>query len=164
MNLIGSNEQVRRGIETPPWGLNWFIATSLSNHQRGAAVDVSLGRVISLDNRNSGDFVYSQITEFEEYAMPTAMHELSSLAAVFRYPVSSTSPDAWRGVPLADAVTEGVTRLQSYFAGAGFTPLASEWWHFNDLESAQIASGIRITGEFFCETVYSAAARIHRPD
>ena len=33
------------------------------------------------------------------------------------------------------AASEPARGLQRYCTGAGLTPLASEWWHFNDLEA-----------------------------
>jgi len=45
--------------------------------------------------------------------------------------------------------------IKKYCTGAGLTPLASEWWHFNDLETTTWAIEIDITGEFFMEKTYS---------
>ena len=155
--IMEHDEEVYNAINTPPWSLNWFVSTSVSHHQRGAAADATIGRIVSREIRKIGEFVYMQITEFEEMSMPTAMHELVPAAAVFRYPVSSRSTYAWRTATLADTFTEDALLLQRYFTDAGFTPLASEWWHFNDLESVQIATELGLTGEFFIETIYSVA-------
>jgi len=160
-NLMNVNSAVAANINTPPWSLNWFIATSLSNHQRGAAVDISLGRVVSYQQRSTGDFSYILITEHTLYEMPTAMHELSPDAAIFRNPVSTTSPTAWIGVPLLPSVTEGVVLMQEYLSAAGFTPISSEWWHFNDLEGIAVARNIGSRGEFYVSTVYSVAPHLH---
>jgi len=154
-NLMDSNRTVRNAINTPPWSVGWFISTGISNHQRGAAVDVSLGRVISYEIRTSGAYSYVHITAFEHFEMPTPMHELSPLAATFARPVASSSSDAWRAAVLASTMTEGAVLLQRYLTGAGFTPLASEWWHFNDLAGVRIANIAGITGDFFTETIYS---------
>ena len=153
--LMDSNARVRRSINTQPWSLGWFISTGTSNHQRGVAVDVGLGRVLAYETRTSGIFAYGHITAFERHAMPTQMHELSPLAATFTRPVSSTSPAAWKSAILAKTMTEGAILIQSYLTGAGFTPLASEWWHFNDLEGRTIAIDENINGDFFTETIYS---------
>jgi len=153
--LMDSNSTVRRGINTPPWGIGRFIATGISNHQRGVAIDAGLGRVIAQETRTSGLYLYTHITAFARHTMPTAMHELSPLAAAFVSPVSSTSPDAWRAATPADTMTEGSILLQRYLADAGFTPLASEWWHFNDLAGVRIANDVGIRGEFLTSTVYS---------
>ena len=153
--LMDSNVGVRRAINTPPWNLGWFISTGISNHQRGVAIDVGLGRVISQETQTSGVFVYTHITAFERHIMPTEMHELSPRAATFTRPVSSSSPDAWRTATHADSMTEGAILLQRYLTDTGFTPLSSEWWHFNDLEGVRIANEAGIHGEFFTSTVYS---------
>lgn len=153
--LMDSNASVQRAINTQPWSLNWFIATGISNHQRGVAVDVGLGRIVSYEIRMSGAFSFTHITEIERFTMPTLMHELSPLAATFTRPISSASADAWITAPLAESMTEGAILLQQYLTNAGFTPLASEWWHFNDLAGVRIANEIGIRGEFFTETVYS---------
>jgi len=153
--LMDSNAAVRRAINTPPWSLGWFISTGISNHQRGVAIDAGLGRVVAQETRTSGLYAYTHITAFERHTMPTVMHELSPLAATFTQPVSSSSADAWRTATLARSMTEGAILLQRYLTDAAFTPLASEWWHFNDLESVRFANDSGIRGEFFTSTVYS---------
>ena len=153
--LMVSNASVQRIISTPPWGMNWFIATGTSNHQRGAAIDVGLGRIISQETRMSGLYRYTHITVFERHVMPTPMHELSPLAATFTRPVSSSNMDIWRTAIPATTMTEGALLLQRYLTNAEFTPLASEWWHYNDLEGVRIANSAGITGDFYTETIYS---------
>ena len=151
--LMDSNACVCRAINTPPWSLGWFISTGISNHQRGVAIDVGLGRIISQESRMSGAYVYTHITAFERHAMPTPIHELSPQAATFTRPVASSSADAWRNAIPAYSMTEGAILLQNYLTNAGFTPLASEWWHFDDLEGVRIANDAGIRGEFFTNTV-----------
>ena len=153
--LMESNEEVDNAINDGPWNINWFIATSLSNHQRGVAIDASLGKILSYEVKQIGESPYIGITEFEEYSMPTSMHELSPLAAALVKPVSSRSRDAWREIPLSDTMTPGAVLLQNYFDEAGFTPLASEWWHFNDLEGAIVSTDLGIVGSFFIEGILS---------
>jgi len=153
--LMERNSSVRRATNTLPWGLNWFISTGISNHQRGAAIDAGLGRIISQETRVSGAYSSTHITSVERFIMPTPMHELSPQAATFTRPVSSSCPNAWRTATLACRMTEGALLLQRYLADAGFTPLASEWWHFNCLEGVRIANEIGIRGEFFTSTLYS---------
>lgn len=155
--LIAENPVVSASINTPPWSISWFISTGVSNHQRGAAVDISLGSIVSYEKSNSGDYSYTVITEHTEYVMPTAIHELSPLAIIFASPVSSSSPTAWIGVPLVPTVTEGVVLMQGYLADAGFTPISSEWWHFNDLDSISVADNIGSQGNFYISTAYSVA-------
>ncbi|MDY6309513.1 MAG: hypothetical protein SPL71_15955, partial [Oribacterium sp.] len=43
--LSDSNQTVHEGLFHGSWTINWFIAKSWSNHQRGCAVDVTLARV-----------------------------------------------------------------------------------------------------------------------
>ena len=132
--LAAENETVRAGIDTEPWSIGWFIAGGVSNHQQGYAVDVSLARVTATAAETCGPYAYTRVTGYEELAMPTAMHELSAAAASLAEPVASRDPDAWRQADPAPAMTEGALLLQSYCVAAGLTPLASEWWHFNDLD------------------------------
>ena len=132
--LAAENETVRAGIDTEPWSIGWFIAGGVSNHQQGYAVDVSLARVTGTADETCGPYAYTRVTRYEELAMPTAMHELSAAAASLAEPVASRDPDAWRQADPAPAMTEGALLLQSYCTAAGLTPLASEWWHFNDLD------------------------------
>ena len=44
-------------------------------------------------------------------------------------------------------MTEGARVLRTYCANAGLSPLASEWWHFNDLD-ARSATKSTGTGGF----------------
>jgi len=155
MELMEENEEVNEAITTDPWSLNWFIATTISNHQRGVAFDVSLGRVISHDIMQVGEMSFTRNITYEEYIMPTTIHELSPLAITFTEPVSSRSRDAWRSAPLSDTMTPGAILLQNYFTEAGFTPLASEWWHFNDLDGVAASSKIGIVGSFFISEILS---------
>ena len=76
-----------------------------------------------------------RITDHTELTMPTDMHELSPRAAAFAYGVSSSDNKAWKNVPAAPGMTEGAFLLQQYCTQHGLTPLASEWWHFNDLDA-----------------------------
>lgn len=132
--LAMENETVRAGIATDPWSIEWFIATGVSNHQQGYAVDVSLARVTGTETAACGPYAYTRVTGYEELAMPTAMHELSTAAASLERPVASSSLTEWRRVAVASGMNAGALRLRAYCIGAGLTPLASEWWHFNDLD------------------------------
>jgi len=153
--LIDSNEEVRNAINYGPWNLSWFMATKMSNHQRGAAFDVSLGKVLTHSIIQTGEVFIMRITEYDEYTMPTAMHELSPLAIALARPVTPRSRDAWRDVPLADTMTPGAVLLQNYFDKAGFTPIASEWWHFNDLDGVTVSTELGIEGSFFIGEILS---------
>jgi len=144
--LIRQNEIVEAALNTPPWSPNWFISHGTSNHQRGAAIDASLARVTQYELRFTGDFAYRHITGFTMHHMPTAMHELHPSAATFTGPRTN--------IP-ADTMTEGALLLQRYFTQAGFNPLASEWWHFDDPIGISIARGHNMLGNFNTETIYS---------
>ena len=69
--------------------------------------------------------------------MPTPIHELSKAAATYVGPVASHSPTAWKSAKMTDtmAANQPALALQRYCTEAGLTPLASEWWHFNDLDT-----------------------------
>ena len=150
--LINVNPTVNQGINTPPWSISWFISTGTSNHQRGTAVDVSLAFVLASETGASGRFAYTYITAFEQRIMPTEMHELSALAASLEEPVSG---HAWQSVFTAHSMTQGSRLLRTYFTNAGFTPIASEWWHFDDREGTAIARRYGLQGDFFIDSIYS---------
>lgn len=59
----------------------------------------------------------------------------------------------------APTMTEDALRLKRYCTQAGLSPLASEWWHFNDLEAKE-AIGDGFTTEVF----YLAASRSRIPE
>ena len=67
--------------------------------------------------------------------MPTPIHELSMSAATYAKPVAIFSTTAWKSAPMTEAMSanEPARALQRYCTSAKLTPLASEWWHFNDL-------------------------------
>ncbi|WP_099354817.1 M15 family metallopeptidase [Fredinandcohnia onubensis] len=126
---------VMAGINTAPWSTGWFIARNISNHQMGYAIDVTLAKVESKEEVAIGEYLVTDITDYTEYTMPTPIHELSLASITFTKPVPSSSPTAWKNAVLADTMNESATTLQTYLTNAGLTPLASEWWHFNDLDA-----------------------------
>ena len=146
--LASGNEAVMKGISTAPWTLSWFASTKLSNHQRGGAIDVSLAKVVTSEPMVSGGYVYTRVTEAKRYNMPTPMHELSEASAAFSGPVNSNSRTAWRQAAPASDMNDPALRLQSYCTKAGLTPLASEWWHFNDLDALELSSGNPSSGRY----------------
>jgi len=135
--LMKVDKEVKAAVTTPPWSIPWFIATSTSNHQWGYAVDVSLARVKEVDVRQTGDYTYTRVIDYEEYTMPSPIHELSPAAATFTQPIGPNSTTAWKKAKLTAtmAACEPALGLQGYCTGVGLSPLASEWWHFNDLAS-----------------------------
>jgi len=153
--LYETDPVVRAGISTPPWNIRWFLARSPYNHQRGTAIDVSLGRIVSYEIQVSGGYAFMHISDYAEFPMQTAMHELSIAAVVFRTPAHARSLTAWRDAEFSDAATPGTRELHRYLTDAGLIPLASEWWHFNDLVHTDLAVEVNITGEFVTERSYS---------
>ena len=135
--LSNADTDVRRGISASPWNITWFIATGVSNHQRGYAVDAGLAKAVQTAEEVTGNYIYVQVTESTLYTMPTPIHELSSASAIYTRPVDINSLTAWRNATYSQSMRENkpAQDLQRYFTEAGFTPLASEWWHFNDLHT-----------------------------
>ena len=137
--LAEADPQVKAGITTEPWSMTYFINTGYSNHQKGFAVDVSLVKVSRTEIRSTGGYTYLVPVEYEEYEMPTPMHELSMASASTTGPGEDT---------LADTMNAPAIALRGYFGKAGMTPLESEWWHFNDYAARTAASGVTGTGGF----------------
>lgn len=144
--LAEEDPEVRAGITTPPWSMTYFINTGYSNHQRGFAVDVSLVKVRETEVRTTGGRAYLAVTDYIEYEMPTAIHELSMAAASTLAPGSDT---------LADTMNDPAIALRGYFTGAGMSPLESEWWHFNDWNARNLAKDNLSTGSFTIGRCYS---------
>lgn len=148
--LARSDSEVKAGISTAPWNISWFTTTGASNHQEGYAVDVSLAKVTGTRLDTIGGYSVVQVDEYEEYEMPTAVHELSMAAVTYTKPVAIFSTTAWRSAELAPAVaaSEPAKALQRYCTEAKLTPLASEWWHFNDLAAYSQIRAYHSAGNF----------------
>ena len=153
--LAGADADVQSGINTTPWKEAWFASQGISNHQRGCAIDVSLVKVQATREQASGDYAYLEVAEYAEYDMPTPMHELSIAAAAFQAPVSSSSKTAWRAAAPAATMNDAAKSLQKYCVDAGLTPLASEWWHFNDLDAYESVQGNAGDGRAILTDIYS---------
>ncbi|MCL1993210.1 MAG: hypothetical protein FWG66_09715 [Spirochaetes bacterium] len=153
--LFDTNPDVRANIETGGYTFIRFLAPSPYNHQRGTAVDLTLGRIVRHEIRSTGDFMFLHISEYEEYQMQSPMHELSVASAIFVVPVVSHNLDAWRAGVFRDIVTEGTRLLVDYMDKAGFTPLSAEWWHFNDIPNTDDAIWMGSVGQFNIERSYS---------
>lgn len=147
-NLATSNSTVRNGINGGGWSESWFIAQNVSNHQRGYAMDVSLVKVNSTEICTSGNYAYVNVADWDEIRMPSEMHELSNASIALERGVTSSSATEWKNVPLASSMNDEAIRLQSYCTNAGFTPLASEWWHFNDLDAKNDVAGSLSDGTY----------------
>lgn len=147
--LTATNVKVYNGININSWSETWFIYNGLSNHQLGVAIDVSLVKINTYIVKEIGSYTYIDITNYEEYSMPSPMHELSAQAVTFKYGVSPDSKTAWKNVPLVDNITEGAVKLQNYCVESGLTPISSEWWHFNDLDSKDMIKGSSSKGDYY---------------
>ena len=145
-----ADKELMAALNKNSWNIGWFIATSLSNHQRGVAMDTTLLHVTDQTEHCMAGCSFVRVTG-EEYEMPSAMHELSSAAACFTRPVSSSSSTAWKKATPAASMTDGARRLQEYCTDAGMTPLASEWWHFNDLDAQNVVRTTSGNGKFYLD-------------
>ena len=146
--LAYNDINVMEGISSSPWKINWFIAEGISNHQKGYAIDVSLVKINSKKDSSVGVYTYTEITDYTEYIMPTQIHELSIASATFTYPVSTNSATDWQNAILSNTMNEAAKLLQDYCTTAGLTPLASEWWHFNDINAMNEISDNPGNGNF----------------
>lgn len=153
--LISENKTVYDGIYGGGWSEDWFISQSISNHQKGVAMDVSLVKVNETKIKTTGDYKYLTVTDYSECKMPTKMHELSDAAITFQYGVPASSKTEWKEVPLAKTMTSDAKRLQKYCTGVGLTPLSSEWWHFNDLDTRSNIGENYSTGKYNISKCYS---------
>ena len=150
------NEDVNKGINTAPWHIGWFIATGVSNHQRGCSIDASLVQP-DLAYAVSGDYKYlTHANAPYYYNMPTPIHELSNEAVAFAYPVTVGTETNVYGIAPSAGMRENnaAQNLQRYCVSAGLYPLASEWWHFDDLITRSIVPGNSV-GDYILSEVYS---------
>lgn len=150
IELMAVNETVRQNISGSVWSTSWFIATGVANHQEGYAMDVTLGKYNETAQRTTGEYVFTEITDYTEYEMPTHIHELSCWSVSLSEPVAILDKYAWTRVEPAETMNEHSMLLRTYCTDAGLTPLASEWWHFNDLDSPPSGNG-----DYFTEYIYS---------
>ena len=153
--LVESNSIVRSGITADSFNIRWFLAAAPYNHQRGTAIDVNLAVIDSWEPRTTGAYTFIQITECTEFYMQTPMHELSVASAVFDSTVHARSTTAWIGAEISEQATAGTILLQKYCTDAGLIPLASEWWHFNDLITTAVAIEMENEGRYHIERTYS---------
>ncbi len=140
--LAEADPEVKAGISTPPWSMTWFIATGTSNHQKGYAVDVTLVQVTDASLHRCGGYPYLHVDRFTPYEMPTPIHELSQASA------STVSPSSSRLTPAMEACPPALA-LREYFTACGFSPLASEWWHFNSRTARNATADRPSSGKYF---------------
>ena len=147
--LRHADPEVNHAVTDAPWSAGWFIAQNVSLHQRGCALDVSLGKVTETTLTQAGDYLYYRVTGYTEYTMQTPMHELSRLSAAHAYPVTTRDKEAWKTAELAPTMTADAIRLRKYFTENGFCPLSSEWWHFNDLDCVEATESRPSDGNYY---------------
>ncbi len=156
-DLAYSNSSVMAGITESPWTLGWFVSTSVSSHQKGLAIDVSLGEIIEFEIDSMDQYEYNDITQYEEYEMPTRLDELSVASVSLETPVSTMDSGAWQNVETAESMTEAAISLRSICWEVGLEPLASEWWHFSDVESIEKFTCTNTKQSLYFDRVISVA-------
>ena len=157
--MTRTDPEVKEAVTGAPWRISWFISGGYSNHQRGYAVDMGLAKVSETKEYTSGGYRYVRVWNYERYEMPTPIHELSRAAATYTAPVTINSTTAWKNAEMTQAMAsnEPALGLQRYCTGAELTPLASEWWHFNDLSTRSQVLDNQGIGDFLISSVRSAA-------
>ena len=153
--LANYDEEVKKGINSSGWSESWFIAQNLSNHQCGIAIDTSLVKINSSKIKYFEDYYYTDITNYEEYTMPTKIHELSKSAATYAYGISNKNKEILQKTPFSKTLNDEAKLLQTYCINAGLSPLASEWWHFEDLETKYNIKNNYSTGRYYITECYS---------
>lgn len=53
-------------------------------------------------------------------------------------------------------MNESAIFLQQYCTNAGLSPLASEWWHFNDLATLELIRNNGNMGNYYLSTIVSS--------
>jgi D-alanyl-D-alanine dipeptidase len=131
-HLIRTNPLVNSAIVDSPWTLAWFISTGVSSHQRASAIDTSLARINDTEIKQTGSYSFLHFPNYSLIDTGTQMHELSPASAIMESPQGISAAAILGGINMTgSAVTAGIVRMQFFLASAGFTPLASEWWHFD---------------------------------
>ena len=157
--MTRTDPEVKEAVTGSPWRISWFISGGYSNHQRGYAVDMGLAKVSETKEYTTGGYRYVRVWNYERYEMPTPIHELSRAAATYTAPVTINSTTAWKNAEMTQAMAsnEPALGLQRYCTDAELTPLASEWWHFNDLSTRSQVLDNQGIGDFLISSVRSAA-------
>lgn len=115
------------------WHPGWFISQNVSNHQRGTAADVGL--------KSARD------------TMPSQIHDLSVNGVVYNTP-SNNPPESDLKASVKN--NAGAMKLHTTCMNAGLSPLASEWWHFDD-DATQATVKDKNKGTFFVSECLSVA-------
>lgn len=151
--LAEQNEEVMHGLTEAPWTMNWFINEGVSNHQRGLAVDLTLARVESVEERIIDHYIVPQVTEYATYEMYSPIFELSTASAMLERPIAARDRVGWQDIPYMNHVNEEARRLEAYMFEADLIPIASEWWHFNDIDVLEEFEEELGDGNFHLDTV-----------
>jgi D-alanyl-D-alanine dipeptidase len=108
-------------------------------HQEGCAIDISLATILEMESFYAGAHHYRKPVDYFEFLMPTDMHELSIWSVMLDYPIGSGNIASLSYIPYSEGMknSEGAQRMQKYCMDVGLSPLASEWWHFNDWEARE---------------------------
>ncbi len=146
--MANADPEVKAGISTYPWSISWFIDPGTSDHQIGYALDATIVHMTAAEIQQVGAYSYFRCTEFERYEMPTPMHELSLHAASQVGPENTTLSEGLQ-------TNEYAQKLREYFTTSGFTPRASEWWHFNNTNAQLSTTACPSKGDYFTEQLYS---------
>lgn len=99
------------------WSIDWYVAPGSSGHNFGTDFDVG---VCDSDGN--------------PLAMPSSFDAFDETGHLTNSPMdaSSISPASYRGDVAAN---DACLALHAAFLHAGFSELASEWWHFGDLST-----------------------------
>ena len=151
-----SNSAVREAIDKDGWSLSWFIATGVSEHQMGGAFDVEASQFDSIQTENNNGIITFVPIESKNSIKdsPSSIHDLSSNGVILSTPESThTSANDVYSILISNSTPEEkVNATNAYIENkynnqsknskeamalakfafiSGFSPLASEWWHFN---------------------------------
>ncbi len=132
--MMSADETVKEGVSKAPWSMSWFISNGVSNHQRALAIDVTLGKVNSYKVGAAYGEYYYDIDDYTEFEMQTPMHELSTDSVSMDYPVSFTNANNLN-LAVGSKMTDSSIDMRRYLVESELRPIASEWWHFEDLEN-----------------------------
>lgn len=156
LQLAQTTPEVMAGIATQPWQIDWFISTKVSNHQMGYAIDVTVAKINASKQKKVGKYLITEVETSTEYPMHTSMHELSAQSAIYTQPVPANDRTAWQNATANPNNSGNVALLQHYLiTNGGLTPLASEWWHFNDLDALEALQNQKGNGDFVLSSTYS---------
>jgi len=105
--------------------------TSPSNHNRGAAVDITLERIDTGEQIPMLSLMhtfnissYRELPDYRDYAVGSAEYN-----AIFE-----EFPDIEKYIPRSGTGGKNVRYMTRVMKDCGFSTISSEWWHFQDTE------------------------------